>query len=54
MPSCRDCISFSPKTEKVGECAINGPTEPERETERCPSRTFIPRPPPSAKKPQRR
>ncbi|MDD1677429.1 MAG: hypothetical protein LUQ40_06820 [Methanomicrobiales archaeon] len=54
MPSCRDCINFSPKTEQTGECATNGTTEPGRETERCPSRTFIPRPPPSAKQQKRR
>jgi hypothetical protein len=49
MPVCKDCIQFTPGTGTQGECKINGPTDPDREAERCPSRTFIPRPPAPAK-----
>ena len=44
MPTCADCISYTPKSGDAGECRINGPTTPDRESERCPSRTFIPKP----------
>ena len=44
MPSCSDCVSYIPKTSNQGECRINGETTPDRESERCPSRTFIPKP----------
>jgi hypothetical protein len=43
MPYCKDCTSYTPVNDASGECRINGPTEPDRESERCPSRTFIPR-----------
>jgi len=44
MPACEDCISYLPITKDSGTCRINGETIPEREIERCPSRTFIPKP----------
>jgi hypothetical protein len=44
MPTCQDCISYSPKSKEQGECRINGETTPDRESDRCPSRTFIPKP----------
>ncbi len=43
MPSCKDCMNFTPKTGDSGECQINGPTFPDRDNERCPSRTFRPK-----------
>ncbi len=44
MPTCADCVSYTPKTPAQGICRINGETAPDRESERCPSRTFIPKP----------
>jgi hypothetical protein len=44
MPTCADCISYTQRSEDRGECRINGETAPDRESERCPSRTFIPKP----------
>lgn len=44
MPTCQDCISYTPKAGDRGECRINGETTPDRDSDRCPSRTFIPRP----------
>ncbi len=39
-----DCISYTPKTKDSGDCRINGKTTPDRDSDRCPSRTFIPKP----------
>jgi hypothetical protein len=44
MPTCQDCISYQSLSTDKGECRINGETTPDRETDRCPSRTFIPKP----------
>jgi hypothetical protein len=44
MSTCCDCVSYTPKTKDRGDCRINGETTPDRESERCPSRTFIPKP----------
>ncbi len=44
MPACEDCISYLPNTKDRGTCRINGETTPDRESVRCPSRTFIPKP----------
>ena len=44
MPTCSDCVSYAPKTGDRGDCRINGETTPDRDSERCPSRTFIPKP----------
>ncbi|MGD0080958.1 MAG: hypothetical protein ABSB80_09965 [Methanoregula sp.] len=44
MPTCADCVSYTPTSKDRGECRINGGTTPDRESERCPSRTFIPKP----------
>ncbi|HEX3000752.1 MAG TPA: hypothetical protein VHN82_00030 [Methanoregula sp.] len=44
MPTCSDCISYLPKSSDAGECRINGPVPKDRESDRCPSRTFIPKP----------
>jgi len=44
MPTCVECVSYTPKTKDRGICLINGETQPDRESERCPSRTFIPKP----------
>ena len=44
MPTCSDCVSYAPKTGDHGDCRINGETTPDRDIERCPSRTFIPKP----------
>ena len=44
MPTCQDCVSYSPTSKERGECRINGETTPDRDSDRCPSRTFIPRP----------
>ncbi|MGA2122490.1 MAG: hypothetical protein ABSG49_10710 [Methanoregula sp.] len=43
MPTCADCISYTPRSQDRGDCRINGETMPDRESERCPSRTFIPK-----------
>jgi hypothetical protein len=43
MPCCKDCFNYSPLSESEGDCQINGKTEPDRESERCPSRTFRPK-----------
>jgi len=44
MPTCQDCISYEPKSKDLGECRINGETTPDRDRDRCPSRSFIPKP----------
>jgi hypothetical protein len=44
MPTCTDCVSYILKTPGRGDCRINGETPPDRDVERCPSRTFIPKP----------
>ncbi|HVN73312.1 MAG TPA: hypothetical protein VMT44_01825 [Methanoregula sp.] len=44
MPVCADCISYTPKTKDRGECRINGETTADRDSDRCPSRTFIRKP----------
>ena len=44
MPTCAECVSYTAKTRDRGDCRINGETTPDRESERCPSRTFIPKP----------
>jgi hypothetical protein len=43
MTTCKDCYHYSARSEKEGECRIVGPTDPDRDAERCPSRTFRPR-----------
>ncbi|MGD1004341.1 MAG: hypothetical protein ABR887_02870 [Methanoregulaceae archaeon] len=43
MLYCKDCISFKSKSKDNGECRINGDVPADRESDRCPSRTFIPR-----------
>ncbi|MCQ8893177.1 MAG: hypothetical protein NQU46_00860 [Methanolinea sp.] len=44
MPTCKDCILYIPKKgSNQGECRINGTAPPDRDAERCPSRTFRPR-----------
>ncbi|MCX6682089.1 MAG: hypothetical protein NTY71_03790 [Methanoregula sp.] len=43
MPCCKDCASFSPRTKETGECRINGEAPADRDSDRCPSRTFIPK-----------
>jgi hypothetical protein len=43
MPTCEDCVSYTARTKDAGECRINGPVPRDRESERCPSRTFIPK-----------
>jgi hypothetical protein len=43
MPTCSECVSYVPKTRDHGDCRINGETTPDRDSERCPSRTFIPK-----------
>ncbi|MDH7593558.1 MAG: hypothetical protein QHG99_04275 [Methanomicrobiales archaeon] len=43
MPTCADCYYYTPKSEGQGDCTINGPTEADRDRERCPSRTFRPK-----------
>ncbi len=43
MPTCAECVSYASKTRDRGDCRINGETTPDRDSERCPSRTFIPK-----------
>jgi hypothetical protein len=43
MAACRDCLFFRPLTKDEGECQMNGIVPADRDTERCPSRTFRPR-----------
>jgi hypothetical protein len=44
MPTCSECVSYAPITRDRGDCRINGETTADRDSERCPSRTFIPKP----------
>jgi len=44
MPTCGECVSYFQKNKDRGDCRINGETTPDRDSERCPSRTFIPKP----------
>jgi hypothetical protein len=44
MPTCEDCVSYTSKSRDSGNCRINGETTPDRDSDRCPSRTFIPKP----------
>ncbi|MDG6256436.1 MAG: hypothetical protein QCH35_02440 [Methanomicrobiaceae archaeon] len=43
MPVCKDCMYFKTGKGDAGECEITGPTEPDRDAQRCPSRTFRPK-----------
>lgn len=40
MPACKDCMNYAPISADAGECQINGSTFPDRDTERCPAKTF--------------
>ena len=40
MPACKDCMNFTLISADAGECQINGPTFPDRDSERCPAKTF--------------
>jgi hypothetical protein len=40
MPACKDCMNYTPISADTGECQINGSTFPDRDNERCPSKTF--------------
>jgi len=44
MPACADCAMYTSVSPDRGECRINGETTPDRGSDRCPSRTFIPKP----------
>lgn len=43
MASCRDCFFFTQKAGGQGECRINGPVEADRDSGRCPSRSYRPK-----------
>ncbi|MBP1929728.1 hypothetical protein J2741_002275 [Methanolinea mesophila] len=43
MGVCSDCAMYRPGKGDQGECRINGPVPPDREAERCPSRSFVSR-----------
>ncbi len=43
MPACKDCMNYTSISAEAGECQINGPTFPDRDSERCPAKTFRPR-----------
>jgi hypothetical protein len=43
MPCCKDCVSYKPKTKDAGECRISGEVPADRDSDRCPTRTFIPK-----------
>jgi hypothetical protein len=40
MPACKDCMNYTSISAETGECQINGSTFPDRDTERCPAKTF--------------
>ncbi|WAC04490.1 MAG: hypothetical protein OS112_08470 [Methanoregula sp.] len=44
MGCCRECISYKPKTSDEGDCRINGDVPADRDSDRCPSRTFVKKP----------
>ncbi|HOP66253.1 MAG: hypothetical protein KO173_04980 [Methanoregulaceae archaeon] len=44
MPTCAECVLFTPGRGNEGECRINGPVPADRDAGRCPSRTFTAKP----------